>query len=171
MSDSRTAAQIILFDHLISGRERIQRDVSQRNAAPQRAGVTDLGAPSEHRGNGVACRKSAVPGYAEIPSLIAALVPSAGSFQAKPTPVLWVSRASEFCARRRRAHVLTGRKSMVRTFMIAAACAPVLMVSPTAFAQGQFGTADEAKAMLVKIGRASCRERVEEGVRCGRGSR
>jgi hypothetical protein len=39
---------------------------------------------------------------------------------------------------------------MVRKFMIAAACAAVLMVSPTAFAQGQFGTADEAKAMLVK---------------------
>jgi len=39
---------------------------------------------------------------------------------------------------------------MVRTLMIAAACATVLMASPTAFAQGQFGTADEAKAMLVK---------------------
>jgi hypothetical protein len=44
----------------------------------------------------------------------------------------------------------TGRKSMVRTFLIAAACAAVLTVSPTAFAQGQFGTADEAKAMLLK---------------------
>ena len=39
---------------------------------------------------------------------------------------------------------------MVRTFLIAAACAAVLTVSPTAFAQGQFGTADEAKAMLLK---------------------
>jgi Single Cache domain 2 len=41
---------------------------------------------------------------------------------------------------------------MVRTFMIAAASAAVLMLSPTAFAQqpGQSGTADEAKAMLVK---------------------
>ncbi len=39
---------------------------------------------------------------------------------------------------------------MIRTFMIAAACAAVLMVSPTAFAQGQFGTADEARAMLLK---------------------
>ena len=39
---------------------------------------------------------------------------------------------------------------MVRTFMIAAACAAVLMVSPTAFAQGQFGTAQEARAMLDK---------------------
>jgi hypothetical protein len=43
---------------------------------------------------------------------------------------------------------------MVRTFMIAAACAAVLMASPTAFAQGQFGTADEAKAMLVKTAAA-----------------
>jgi hypothetical protein len=41
---------------------------------------------------------------------------------------------------------------MVRTFMIAAASAAVLMLSPTAFAQqpGQYGNADEAKAMLVK---------------------
>jgi hypothetical protein len=41
---------------------------------------------------------------------------------------------------------------MVRTFMIAAASAAVLMLSSTAFAQqpGQFGTADEAKAMLLK---------------------
>jgi hypothetical protein len=41
---------------------------------------------------------------------------------------------------------------MVRTFMIAVASAAVLTLSPTAFAQqpGQFGTADEAKAMLVK---------------------
>ena len=43
---------------------------------------------------------------------------------------------------------------MVRTFMIAAACVAVLMVSPTAFAQGKFGTADEAKAMLVKAAAA-----------------
>ena len=43
---------------------------------------------------------------------------------------------------------------MVRTFMIAAACAAVLMVSPTAFGEGQFGTADEAKAMLVKAAAA-----------------
>jgi len=41
---------------------------------------------------------------------------------------------------------------MIRTFIIAAASAAVLTLSPTAFAQqpGQFGTADEAKAMLVK---------------------
>ena len=41
---------------------------------------------------------------------------------------------------------------MIRTFMIAAASAAVLTLSSTAFAQqaGQFGTADEAKAMLVK---------------------
>jgi hypothetical protein len=41
---------------------------------------------------------------------------------------------------------------MVRTFMIAAASAAVLTLSPTAFAQpaSQFGNADQAKAMLVK---------------------
>ncbi len=41
---------------------------------------------------------------------------------------------------------------MVRTFIIAAASAAVLTFSPTAFAQqpSQFGTADQAKAMLVK---------------------
>jgi hypothetical protein len=49
---------------------------------------------------------------------------------------------------------LTGRKSMICKLMIAAASAAVLMVSPTAFAQGQFGTADEAKAMLVKAAAA-----------------
>ena len=43
---------------------------------------------------------------------------------------------------------------MVRAFMMAAACAAVLAVSPTAFAQGKFGTADEAKAMLVKTAAA-----------------
>jgi Single Cache domain 2 len=43
---------------------------------------------------------------------------------------------------------------MLRTFMIPSACAAVLMASPTAFAQGQFGTADEAKAMLVKAAAA-----------------
>jgi signal transduction histidine kinase len=48
-------------------------------------------------------------------------------------------------------YIQTWRKSMVRTFMIAAASAAVLTLSPTAFAQqGQFGTADEAKAMLAK---------------------
>jgi hypothetical protein len=41
---------------------------------------------------------------------------------------------------------------MIRTLMIATASAAVLTLSPTAFAQqpGQFGTADEAKAMLTK---------------------
>jgi hypothetical protein len=39
---------------------------------------------------------------------------------------------------------------MARTLMIAATSAAVLMLSPTAFAQGQSGTADEAKAMLLK---------------------
>jgi exopolysaccharide biosynthesis protein len=43
---------------------------------------------------------------------------------------------------------------MVRAFMMAAACTAVLAVSPTAFAQGKFGTADEAKAMLVKTAAA-----------------
>ena len=41
---------------------------------------------------------------------------------------------------------------MVRTFMIAVASAAVLTLSPTAFAQqpGQYGNADEARAMLLK---------------------
>ena len=39
---------------------------------------------------------------------------------------------------------------MFRTSLIAAACTAILVASPTVFAQGQFGTADEAKAMLVK---------------------
>ena len=40
---------------------------------------------------------------------------------------------------------------MVRRFMIAAASAAVVLtLSPMAFAQGQFGTAEQAKAMLVK---------------------
>ena len=47
------------------------------------------------------------------------------------------------------AHVLTGRKSMIRSFIIAAASAAVLALSATAFA-ADHGTADEAKAMLLK---------------------
>src|SRR3954464_15976780 len=43
---------------------------------------------------------------------------------------------------------------MLRAFKISAACAMVLMVSPTAFGQGKFGTADEAKAMLMKTSAA-----------------
>ena len=39
---------------------------------------------------------------------------------------------------------------MLRTSMIAAVSAAVLMFSPTAFAQQTGGTAEEAKAMLVK---------------------
>jgi hypothetical protein len=41
---------------------------------------------------------------------------------------------------------------MMRTFMIAAASAAILTLSPTAFAQqkSQYGSADEAKAMLMK---------------------
>jgi hypothetical protein len=43
---------------------------------------------------------------------------------------------------------------MIYRLMIAAASAAVLIVSPMAFAQGQFGTADEAKAMLMKAAAA-----------------
>jgi len=43
---------------------------------------------------------------------------------------------------------------MMCKLMIAAASIAVLMVSPAAFAQGQFGTADEAKAMLLKAAAA-----------------
>jgi hypothetical protein len=39
---------------------------------------------------------------------------------------------------------------MLRAVMIAAASTAILTLSPTAFAQGQLGTADEAKAMLTK---------------------
>ena len=43
---------------------------------------------------------------------------------------------------------------MVRKFMIAAASVAVLALSPTAFARQTGGTADEAKAMLMKAGAA-----------------
>ena len=43
---------------------------------------------------------------------------------------------------------------MICKLMIAAASVAVLMASPAAFAQGQFGTADEAKAMLMKAAAA-----------------
>jgi hypothetical protein len=39
---------------------------------------------------------------------------------------------------------------MVRGFVFIAAATALLALSSTAFAQGQFGTADEAKAMLMK---------------------
>ena len=39
---------------------------------------------------------------------------------------------------------------MIYKLMVAAASAAALIASPMAFAQGQFGTADEAKAMLMK---------------------
>src|SRR5262249_51770428 len=42
-----------------------------------------------------------------------------------------------------------GRASMARTLMIAAASAAVVMLSQTAFAQGQSGAADEAKATFI----------------------
>jgi hypothetical protein len=48
---------------------------------------------------------------------------------------------------------------MICKLMIAAASAAVFMVSPAVLAQGQFGTADEAKAMLVKAAAA-----VKDGV-------
>jgi hypothetical protein len=43
---------------------------------------------------------------------------------------------------------------MRRTFIIAAASAAILTLSPLAFAQSQLGTADEAKAMLLKAAAA-----------------
>jgi len=43
---------------------------------------------------------------------------------------------------------------MFYKLMIAAAAAAVLVVSPMAFGQGQFGTADDAKAMLMKAATA-----------------
>jgi hypothetical protein len=47
--------------------------------------------------------------------------------------------------------ILTGRKFIMRTFMISAASVVVLALSGSAFAQqGQFGTAAEAKALLAK---------------------
>jgi Single Cache domain 2 len=49
-----------------------------------------------------------------------------------------------------RAHVQSREDSMMRGFMIAATSTAILMLSPTAFAEGQFGTADEAHAMLTK---------------------
>src|ERR1700745_871503 len=46
-------------------------------------------------------------------------------------------------------HGLTGRQSMIRSFIVAAASAAVFALSATAFA-ADHGTADEAKAMLMK---------------------
>src|SRR6516225_5028542 len=47
--------------------------------------------------------------------------------------------------------MLSGRKHMIRTYLIAATSAAVLAVPVTAFAQqGQLRTAEEAKAMLMK---------------------
>src|SRR5215470_11659082 len=47
------------------------------------------------------------------------------------------------------AYVLTGRKSMIRTFIMTAASAAALTFSAAAFAQ-QFGTAQQTRAMLDK---------------------
>jgi hypothetical protein len=47
-----------------------------------------------------------------------------------------------------------GRKAMFRTLTIAAVSAAVIMFSPAAFAQKTGGTADEAKAMLMKAAAA-----------------
>jgi hypothetical protein len=44
----------------------------------------------------------------------------------------------------------TKEETMIRTLTIAAVSATVLMFSPAAFAQQTGGTADEAKAMLMK---------------------
>jgi Single Cache domain 2 len=44
----------------------------------------------------------------------------------------------------------TGRETMVRAFMFAAATCAVFVFSTTAFAQQQYGNRDEAKAMLLK---------------------
>jgi hypothetical protein len=63
------------------------------------------------------------------------------------------AQREELCVRPCQRQTGRGRSvpaSMVRTLMIAAASAAILSLSPTAFAQGQFGTADEAKAMLTK---------------------
>ena len=43
---------------------------------------------------------------------------------------------------------------MIRTFITVAASVAVVALAPMAFAQGQFGTADEAKAMLLKAAAA-----------------
>jgi hypothetical protein len=70
---------------------------------------------------------------------MAALVPSAGE-----TPFQHFGFERPFG----RVRALTGRNSMIRAFMIAAASATVLALSSTAFAQqpGQVGTAEEVKA-------------------------
>ena len=43
---------------------------------------------------------------------------------------------------------------MIRPFITAAASVAVVALAPMAFVQGQFGTADEAKAMLLKAAAA-----------------
>ena len=60
-------------------------------------------------------------------------------------PSTWRRRTSTFTA-------VTSPTDQMRTVTIAAASAAILMFSSTTFAQqrGQFGTADEAKAMLLK---------------------
>ena len=77
ISNSRTAAQIILFNHLINGREQIQR-VVRRNAAPQRVGEREIALLPSTGKNGVVLSESCPAGTCRIPSLNAALVPSAG---------------------------------------------------------------------------------------------
>jgi len=52
---------------------------------------------------------------------------------------------------------------MFYKLMIAAAAAAVLVVSPMAFAQGQFGTADDAKAMLMKAATAMKADKTKKG--------
>jgi hypothetical protein len=62
------------------------------------------------------------------------------------------STSGSISARARALAAQQGGNPMVRTFIIAAASAAVLTLSPVAFAQQprQYGTADEAKAMLLK---------------------
>jgi hypothetical protein len=84
---------------------------------------------------------------------MAALMPSAGAiFEIHPPFLRPLVACRMRLSMRVAAQALTGRKPMVRAFMIAAASAGVLTLSPTAFAQqkSQYGNADEAKAMLTK---------------------
>jgi hypothetical protein len=59
-------------------------------------------------------------------------------------------RASSPEINRGRAALPAKEETMIRTLMFAAVSATALLLSPTAFAQQKGGTADEAKAMLMK---------------------
>jgi hypothetical protein len=62
--------------------------------------------------------------------------------------------ACEQSGNQRGAALPTTEETMIRTLTIAAVSAAVLMFSPAAFAQQTGGTADEAKAMLMKAAAA-----------------